>query len=220
MEGLKTQLRITSRTKATRCILTQIELITRRVAAGFERCPRHEEKCRSGPVRERRPLRPVQIPTRHLTIASARCARVCMRDLTPRGPPPILEVRGVTVAVANPHWNLMDNPPNTSPSSRFGCQRRSKTGQVALVENGHKLAPLGGARLLLSVLESVAITLDNDDFGMVNQSVNHGRNGDSVPEDLGPRREGLIGANDHARSFVARSNEREEEGRSVRIEGM
>jgi hypothetical protein len=52
--------------------------------------------------------------------------------------------------------------------------------------------------------------LNNEDFGVVDQPVDHGANGDGAAEDLGPGGEGFVGADDEAGPFIAAGDDREE----------
>jgi hypothetical protein len=62
--------------------------------------------------------------------------------------------------------------------------RRSKTARSAALCRGHHLLP--------SVLEPVAVALEDDDFGVVHQAVDHGGDGNCVVEDLGPGGEAAV----------------------------
>jgi hypothetical protein len=70
-----------------------------------------------------------------------------------------------------------------------------------------------------SVFEAVAVALEDDDFGVVHEAVDHGFDGGGVAEDFGPGGEALVGADDEAGSFVAAGDEGEEQGGGVGIEG-
>ena len=54
-----------------------------------------------------------------------------------------------------------------------GCQRRSKTSALARARGDHLLSP---------VFESVAVALEDEDVGVVDEAVDHGGNGDSLPQ--------------------------------------
>jgi hypothetical protein len=54
----------------------------------------------------------------------------------------------------------------------------------------------------VSVFEAVAVSFEGDDFGVVDEAVDHG-GGDVVAEDLGPAAEGLVGGDDQAGALVA-----------------
>jgi hypothetical protein len=62
--------------------------------------------------------------------------------------------------------------------------------------------------------------LEDDDFGVVDEAVDHGFDGGGVAEDLGPCGEVLVAADDEAGALVARRDEREEQGGSVGSKGM
>lgn len=51
---------------------------------------------------------------------------------------------------------------------------------------------------------SVALALEDDDLCVVDQAVDHGRDGYGIAEDLCPRREGLVGRDDEGSALVAR----------------
>jgi hypothetical protein len=69
----------------------------------------------------------------------------------------------------------------------------------------------GGAELL-GLLEAVAVGLDVDDLGAVDESVDEGDDAGSVREDFAPLRESLVGAEeDGLVSVVAAGDDLEEE---------
>ena len=53
------------------------------------------------------------------------------------------------------------------------------------------------------MLEAVAVAVEVDDLGVVDEAVDHGADGDGVAEDLGPAAERLVAAEDEAGAFVA-----------------
>ena len=61
--------------------------------------------------------------------------------------------------------------------------------------------------------------MEDDDFGVVDEAVDHGFDGGGVAEDLGPGGEVLVAGDDEAGSFVAGGDEREEQRGGVGIEG-
>ena len=58
---------------------------------------------------------------------------------------------------------------------------------------------MGG--LLGSVLEPVAVALEDDDLGVVDEAIDRGFDGGGVTEGLGPGGEVLVAADDEAGSF-------------------
>lgn len=61
-----------------------------------------------------------------------------------------------------------------------------------------------GGHLLVFVFEPVGVAFEDDDFGVVDEPVDHGCDGDGVAEDLGPGGEAPVGGDDQAAAFVAR----------------
>ena len=51
----------------------------------------------------------------------------------------------------------------------------------------------GGGHLLLFVFDPVAVAFEDVDVGVVDETVDHGFDGDAVSEDLGPGGEALVG---------------------------
>jgi hypothetical protein len=68
------------------------------------------------------------------------------------------------------------------------------------------------------VLEAVAVALQREDFGVVDESVDHGGGGGVVAEDLAAGAEGLVAGDDEAGALVAAGDEHEHEVRGLRIE--
>src|SRR6266508_375934 len=69
----------------------------------------------------------------------------------------------------------------------------------------------GGDAAEVSVFESVAVAFEGDDFGVVDQPVDHGGGDDVVAEDLAPAAEDFVAGDDQAGSFVAAGDELEEQ---------
>jgi hypothetical protein len=91
--------------------------------------------------------------------------------------------------------------------SRKVCQSL-KTDPAAAVEDGPTCRSLvvgvgRGDAAEVAVFEPVAVSLQADDFGVVDEAVDHGCGDDVVAEDLAPAAEGLVGGDDEAGSFVA-----------------
>src|SRR3954453_16560007 len=87
-----------------------------------------------------------------------------------------------------------------------------------LLSDGRKLTPswscvFGGGRgaAEVSVFESVAVALEGDDLGVVDQAVDHGGGDDLVAEDLAPAAEGLVAGHDQAGPLVAAADQLEEQ---------
>jgi hypothetical protein len=55
----------------------------------------------------------------------------------------------------------------------------------------------------VSVFESVGVAAQVDDFGVVDETVDHGGGDDVVAEDLTPPSEGFVGGDDEGGPFVA-----------------
>src|SRR4051794_36068425 len=83
------------------------------------------------------------------------------------------------------------------------CQRRLKTDPVATFEIG----PLFRVGLVLgggggwgaaevAVFEAVAVAFEGDDFGVVDEAVDHGCGDDVVAEDFAPAAELLVAGDD------------------------
>ena len=69
----------------------------------------------------------------------------------------------------------------------------------------------------VAVLESVAVSLEGDDLGVVDEAVDH-RGGDIVAEYLAPAAEGLVAGDDQRGAFVAGRDELEEQVRRLGFE--
>ena len=61
------------------------------------------------------------------------------------------------------------------------------------------------------ILESVAVALEADHLGVVDQAVDHGGGHGGVAEHLAPASEGLVGGDDERGALVAGAHELEEE---------
>jgi hypothetical protein len=55
----------------------------------------------------------------------------------------------------------------------------------------------------VAVFEAVAVALERDDVGVVDEAVDHGCGDDVVAEDLAPAAEGLVAGDDQAGALVA-----------------
>jgi hypothetical protein len=75
-----------------------------------------------------------------------------------------------------------------------------------------------GAPAEVSVLEPVGVASEGDDFGVVDEPVDHGGGDDIVAEDFSPASERLVGGDDHAGAFVAAGDELEEQVRRFGFE--
>ncbi len=64
-----------------------------------------------------------------------------------------------------------------------------------------------GAGSEVAVFEAVAVAFERDDFGVVDEPVDHRGGDDVVAEDLSPGRERLVGCDDQAGAFVAAGDE-------------
>jgi len=63
----------------------------------------------------------------------------------------------------------------------------------------------------LFVFEAVAVAFEHDDVAVMDETVDHGFNGDGVSEDLGPGGEALVGGHDEGGLFVAGGDQLEEQ---------
>jgi hypothetical protein len=70
----------------------------------------------------------------------------------------------------------------------------------------------------VAVFEPVAVALEGDDFGMVDEAVDHGGD-DFVAEDLAPAAEGLVAGDDERGPLVAAADQLEEQVGSLGFEG-
>ena len=77
----------------------------------------------------------------------------------------------------------------------------------------------GGDAAEVSVFEAVGVAAQVEDFGVVDQAVDHCGGHDVVAEDLAPAAEGLVGGDDQTGSFVAAGDELEEEVGGLGFEG-
>ena len=78
----------------------------------------------------------------------------------------------------------------------------------------------GGDAAEVSVFEAVALALEGDHFGVVDESVDHGGGDDVVAEDLAPAAEGFVAGDDQAGAFVAVGDELEEQVGGFGFEGV
>ena len=76
-----------------------------------------------------------------------------------------------------------------------------------------------GGAAEVAVFESVAVALQGDDLGVVDEAVDHGGGDDVVAEDLAPAAEGLVAGDDQRGSFVAAGDQLEEQVRGFGFEG-
>jgi hypothetical protein len=71
----------------------------------------------------------------------------------------------------------------------------------------------------VAVFEPLAVAFEGDDFGMVDEPVDHGGCADLVAEDLAPAPEGFVAGHDQGGAFVAAADELEEQVRRIGLEG-
>ena len=69
------------------------------------------------------------------------------------------------------------------------------------------------------VLEPVAVAAEDDDLGVVDETVDEGGDGDGVAEALGPGGERLVRGDDEAAAFFAGRDECEQECCGVGVDG-
>src|SRR6266542_2446789 len=77
----------------------------------------------------------------------------------------------------------------------------------------------GGNAAEVAAFEPVAVALEGDDGGVVDQPVDHGGSDHVVAEDLAPAAERLVGGDDQAGAFVAGGDELEEQVGGLGLEG-
>ena len=77
----------------------------------------------------------------------------------------------------------------------------------------------GGQCVDSGVAEPVAAALEGDDFGVVDDAVDHRGGEDLVAEDVAPACEGQVVGQDQRGVFVAGGDELEEQVRGVLLEG-
>jgi hypothetical protein len=70
----------------------------------------------------------------------------------------------------------------------------------------------------VAVFEPLAVAFEGDDFGVVDEPVDHGGGHHVVTEDFAPPAEGLVGRDDQAGPFVAARDELEEQVRGLGLE--
>jgi hypothetical protein len=75
-----------------------------------------------------------------------------------------------------------------------------------------------GVAAEVSVFEAVAVAFEGDDFGVVDEAVDHGGGDHVVTEHLAPPAERLVGRDDQAGPLVAGGDELEEQVRGLRLE--
>src|SRR5258708_32073488 len=86
--------------------------------------------------------------------------------------------------ILTPFRRLKVDPLQVGRSSVFGSGRGRDAAEIA-------------------VFESVAVSFEGDDFGMVDEAVDHGCGDDVVTEHFAPAAELLVGGDDQAGPFIA-----------------
>jgi hypothetical protein len=86
--------------------------------------------------------------------------------------------------------------------------RHLKIDPLRMVGFSFVVAGRGGDATEVAVLEPVTVALEGDDFGVVDQSVNHG-GGDVIAEHLALAAEDLVAGDDQAGPFVAAGDQLE-----------
>ena len=76
-----------------------------------------------------------------------------------------------------------------------------------------------GAGVEVFAAQAVAVAFEGEDFGVVDEPVDHGGGDGVVAEDLAPGAERLVAGDDHRGAFVAGGDEAEHEVRGFGIEG-
>src|SRR5207248_7928920 len=106
-----------------------------------------------------------------------------------------------------------------------GPDRRAESGSAALRAVGPTgclsgFGVAGGwAAAEVAVAEPVAVALEAEDFGVVDEPVDHGGGDGLVAEDLAPGGEGLVAGDDQAGALVAAGDEREHQVGGLGVEG-
>src|SRR3954447_269885 len=114
--------------------------------------------------------------------------------------------------------------PFRGPAARFALKlsRWRRSAGFAEVAVGDRSGRFGGSRGWragkVAVFEAVAVAFEGEDFGVVDEPVDHRGGDDVVAEDLAPGAEGLVGGDDQARAFVAAADEHEHQVGGVRVE--
>ncbi len=72
----------------------------------------------------------------------------------------------------------------------------------------------------VAVFQSVGVAFEGDDFGVVDEAVDHGGGDDIVAEDFTPASERLVAGDDQGGSLVAGGDELEEQVRCSGSKGM
>ena len=71
----------------------------------------------------------------------------------------------------------------------------------------------------VAVFEPIAVAFEGDDFGVVDEPVDHGGGDGGVAEDFSPASKGFVGCDDEAGSLVAGADELEEQVGGLGFEG-
>ena len=71
----------------------------------------------------------------------------------------------------------------------------------------------------VSVLEPVGVAFESDDFGVVDEPIDHGGGDNFVAEHLAPAAEGLVGGDDQGSSLIAGRDQLEEQVGCLGFEG-
>src|SRR5919197_3891155 len=102
------------------------------------------------------------------------------------------------------------------PPPWWSARPRSRAGGEA-ERAGVSVACGGGGEVL--VPQPVAVSLEGQDLGVVDEPVDHRRGDDLVAEDLAPARERLVRGDDHRGPLVARRDQAEHQVRRLGVEG-
>ena len=78
----------------------------------------------------------------------------------------------------------------------------------------------GGDAAEVSVFEAVAVPFEGDDFGVVDEPVDHGGCDDVVAEPFAPAAEGFVRRDDQRGPLVAAGDQLEEQVRGFGSKGM
>ncbi len=82
-------------------------------------------------------------------------------------------------------------------------QRRPKTDTAPCRVGGLFGVVVGGDPPEVAVFESVAVAFEGDDFGVVDEAVDHGVGDDGLAADLTPAPEGFVAGDDEVGPFVS-----------------
>ena len=107
--------------------------------------------------------------------------------------------------------------PRGSPVSLGGQLASGSTSSTLRLSRMVVAVGVGGAAEV-AAFQSVAVAFEVDDFGVVDQAVDHGGGDGVVTEDFAPAAEGFVGGDDEAGPLVAGGDELEEQVGGLALE--